>query len=243
MIRVTNLTKSFGEVKAVQDVSFEAPDGLITGLLGPNGAGKSTTMRLIAGALEPDGGAAAIDEIDIRARRQAAQTRLGVLTDAHGLYLRLTARENVRYFGQLRGLGGPALEERIDGLIGLLEMGDIADRRTEGFSTGEQVKVAIARALVHEPQNVMLDEPTAGLDVMSTRAMRGVIRQLRDEGRCILFSSHVMQEVAMLCDNIVIIAGGRVAAQGSPDELRQRTGQENLEDAFIALIGTKEGLV
>jgi sodium transport system ATP-binding protein len=243
MIRVTNLTKSFGEVKAVQDVSFEAPDGLITGLLGPNGAGKSTTMRLIAGALEPESGAATIDDIDIRARRQKAQTRLGVLTDAHGLYLRLTARENVRYFGQLRGLAGRELEERIDGLMGLLDMNDIADRRTEGFSTGEQVKVAIARALVHQPQNVMLDEPTAGLDVMSTRAMRGVIRQLRDDGRCILFSSHVMQEVAMLCDNIVIIAGGRVAAQGSPDELRERTGQENLEDAFIALIGTKEGLV
>lgn len=243
MIRVTNLHKSFGPVKAVQDVSFTAPDGLITGLLGPNGAGKSTTMRLIAGALEPDSGAATIDGYDTRSQRLAAQQRLGVLTDAHGLYLRLTARENIRYFGRLRGLGGQSLEQRIDELIELLDMTDIANRRTEGFSTGEQVKVAIARALVHQPQNVMLDEPTAGLDVMSTRAMRGVIRQLRDEGRCILFSSHVMQEVAMLCENIVIIAGGRVAAQGSPDELRQRTGHENLEDAFVALIGTKEGLI
>ncbi len=243
MIRVTNLHKSFGSVKAVQDVSFTAPDGLITGLLGPNGAGKSTTMRLIAGALEPESGAAAIDGLDTHRQRLAAQTRLGVLTDAHGLYLRLTARENVRYFGQLRGLRGRELEERIDSLIELLDMQEIANRRTEGFSTGEQVKVAIARALVHQPQNVMLDEPTAGLDVMSTRAMRGVIRQLRESGRCILFSSHVMQEVAMLCDNIVIIAGGRVAAQGSPDELRRRTGHENLEDAFVALIGTKEGLI
>ncbi len=243
MIEVAHLTKSFGAVKAVQDVSFAAPDGLITGLLGPNGAGKSTTMRLIAGALEPESGAAAIDGLDTHRQRLAAQTRLGVLTDAHGLYLRLTARENVRYFGQLRGLRGRELEERIDSLLELLDMGEIADRRTEGFSTGEQVKVAIARALVHQPQNVMLDEPTAGLDVMSTRAMRGVIRQLREAGRCILFSSHVMQEVAMLCDNIVIIAGGRVAAQGSPDELRRRTGHENLEDAFVALIGTKEGLI
>jgi len=243
MIEVAHLTKSFGAVKAVQDVSFAAPDGLITGLLGPNGAGKSTTMRLIAGALEPESGAAAIDGLNTHRQRLAAQARLGVLTDAHGLYLRLTARENVRYFGQLRGLRGRQLEERIAGLIELLDMQEIADRRTEGFSTGEQVKVAIARALVHQPQNVMLDEPTAGLDVMSTRAMRGVIRQLREEGRCILFSSHVMQEVAMLCDNIVIIAGGRVAAQGSPDELRQRTGHENLEDAFVALIGTKEGLI
>ncbi|MBP6015710.1 MAG: ATP-binding cassette domain-containing protein, partial [Candidatus Promineofilum sp.] len=169
--------------------------------------------------------------------------RLGVLTDSHGLYLRLTARENIRYFGRLHGLSGKELEQLIDTLIELLDMAEIANRRTEGFSTGEQVKVAIARSLVHRPQNVMLDEPTAGLDVMSTRAMRGVIRQLRDEGRCILFSSHVMQEVAMLCENIVIIAGGRVAAQGSPDELRQRTGQENLEDAFVDLIGTKEGLI
>jgi len=243
MIQVTNLSKSFGDVKAVQDVSFVAPDGLITGLLGPNGAGKSTAMRLVAGALEPDSGTATIDGFDTRAQRLEAQKRLGVLTDAHGLYQRLTARENIRYFGQLRGLGGKELEARIDVLVALLDMGDIANRRTEGFSTGEQVKVAIARALVHQPQNVILDEPTAGLDVMSTRAMRGVIRQLRDEGRCILFTSHIMQEVAMLCDNIVIIAGGRVAAQGSPDELRQRTGQENLEDAFVAIIGTKEGLI
>jgi len=243
MFEVTHLTKSFGPVKAVQDVSFNAPDGLITGLLGPNGAGKSTTMRLIAGALQPDTGQTAIDGFDTQAQRLEAQRHLGVLTDAHGLYQRLTARENIRYFGQLRDLGGKALEQRIDALIALLEMSDIADRRTEGFSTGEQGKVAIARALVHQPQNVMLDEPTAGLDVMSTRAMRGVIRQLREEGRCILFSSHIMQEVAMLCDNIVVIAGGRVVAQGSPDDLRQRTGQENLEDAFVAIIGTKEGLV
>ena len=243
MIQVTNLSKSFGDVKAVQDVSFAAPDGLITGLLGPNGAGKSTTIRLVAGALEPDSGTATIDGFDTRAQRLEAQKRLGVLTDAHGLYQRLTARENIRYFGQLRGLGGKELEARIDALVALLDMGDIAGRRTEGFSTGEQVKVAIARALVHQPQNVILDEPTAGLDVMSTRAMRGVIRKLREDGRCLLFSSHIMQEVAMLCDNIVVIAGGRVVAQGSPDELRARTGQENLEDAFVAIIGTKEGLV
>jgi sodium transport system ATP-binding protein len=243
MILVENLYKSFGPVKAVQDVSFSAPDGLITGLLGPNGAGKSTTMRLIAGALDADSGKAAIDGFDTARQKQDAQRRLGVLTDAHGLYQRLTARENVRYFGHLHGLRGKELEGRIDALIALLDMGEIANRRTEGFSTGEQVKVAIARALVHQPKNVMLDEPTAGLDVMSTRAMRDVIRDLRAEGRCILFSSHIMQEVAMLCDNIVVIAGGRVVAQGSPDELRQRTGRENLEDAFVSVIGSKEGLI
>jgi sodium transport system ATP-binding protein len=243
MIVVEYLHKSFGPVKAVQDVSFSAPDGLITGLLGPNGAGKSTTMRLIAGALDADSGTAAIDGFNTARQKQDAQRRLGVLTDAHGIYQRLTARENVRYFGQLHGLRGKELERRIDALIELLDMGEIANRRTEGFSTGEQVKVAIARALVHQPKNVMFDEPTAGLDVMSQRAMRGVIRDLRTEGRCILFTSHVMQEVAMLCDNIVVIAGGRVVAQGSPDELRQRTGHENLEDAFVSVIGSKEGLI
>ena len=174
MIEVTHLTKSFGPVKAVQDVSFSAPDGLITGLLGPNGAGKSTTMRLVAGALEPDTGQTTIDGFDTHTQRLEAQARLGVLTDAHGLYQRLSARENVRYFGRLRGLGGKELEARIDELVALLDMADIANRHTEGFSTGEQGKVAIARALVHRPQNVMLDEPTAGLDVMSTRAMRAV---------------------------------------------------------------------
>jgi sodium transport system ATP-binding protein len=226
----------------VQNVSFAAPDGLITGLLGPNGAGKSTTMRMIAGVLEPDEGVASVDGYDSYRQRLEAQRRLGALPDARGLYQRLTARENIRYYGRLHGLKKPALEQQIDNLIDLLDMEGIADRKTEGFSTGEQVKVAIARSLVHQPHNVMLDEPTAGLDVMSTRTMRDAIRRLREEGRCILFSSHIMQEVAMLCDNIVIIANGRVAAQGTPDELRQQTGEENLEDAFVAIIGTTEGL-
>jgi sodium transport system ATP-binding protein len=242
MIEVNHLYKSFGEVKAVQDVSFVAADGLITGLLGPNGAGKSTTMRLIAGVLEPNGGAAAVDGYNTQTQTLAAQKRIGVLPDTRGLYHRLTARENVRYYGRLHGLNGPSLEAQIDALIQLLDMADIADRRSEGFSTGERVKVAIARALVHQPQNVMLDEPTTGLDVMSTRAMRQVIRRLRDEGKCILFSSHIMQEVAMLCENIVVIAGGRVVAQGAPDALRQTTGQSDLEEAFVTAIGTTEGL-
>ena len=242
MITVTNLYKTFGDVKAVRDVSFSAPDGMITGLLGPNGAGKSTTMRLIAGTLVPERGRAMVDGYDTRTQTVAAQRRIGVLPDKRGLYQRLTARENVRYFGRLHGLRGAELERRIEGLIQLLEMADIADRRAEGFSTGEKLKVAIARALVHQPQNLMLDEPTTGLDVMSTRAMRGVLRRLRDEGRCILFSSHVMQEVAMLCENIVLIANGRVRIEGSPDELTQATGQTSLEDAFVAAIGTAEGL-
>ncbi|MCA9952427.1 MAG: ATP-binding cassette domain-containing protein [Anaerolineales bacterium] len=242
MIQVTELSKAFNQVQAVQNISFSAPDGMITGLLGPNGAGKSTSMRLIAGLLEPDNGSASIDGFDTHGQRIQAQQRIGVLPDKRGLYQRLTARENIRYYGRLHGLRGSTLEDRIDGLLQLLDMAAIADRQTEGFSTGEQVKVAIGRALVHEPQNVMLDEPTAGLDVMSTRVMRQVIRRLRDEGKCILFSSHVMQEVALLCENIVIIANGRIREEGSPDALHQITGEANLEDAFVNLIGTKEGL-
>ncbi|MCA9925571.1 MAG: ATP-binding cassette domain-containing protein [Anaerolineales bacterium] len=242
MIQVTELCKSFGAVRAVQNVSFSAPNGKITGLLGPNGAGKSTTMRMIAGVLQPDGGAALIDEIDVQQQRVEAQKRLGVLPDKRGIYQRLTSRENIAYYGRLHGLSGSALEKRIDELIDLLDMEDIANRRAEGFSTGQKVKVSIARSLVHNPPNIMLDEPTLGLDVMSTRAMRGVIRQLREDQRTVLFSSHIMQEVASLCDNIVVIARGQVVAQGSPGDLRQQTGKADLEDAFVAIIGSGEGL-
>lgn len=242
MIQVTELCKSFGAVRAVQNVSFSAPNGKITGLLGPNGAGKSTTMRMIAGVLQPDGGAALIDEIDVQQQRVEAQKRLGVLPDKRGIYQRLTSRENIAYYGRLHGLSGFALEKRIDELIDLLDMEDIANRRAEGFSTGQKVKVSIARSLVHNPPNIMLDEPTLGLDVMSTRAMRGVIRQLREDQRTVLFSSHIMQEVASLCDNIVVIARGQVVAQGSPGDLRQQTGKADLEDAFVAIIGSGEGL-
>jgi sodium transport system ATP-binding protein len=242
MIEVVDLHKSFGKVKAVQGVSFTAPDGAITGLLGPNGAGKSTTLRMLYTLLKPDSGTARVDGHDVTQAPLEVQKRLGALPDARGLYARLTARENVRYYGHLHGLKGEELERRIDTLIKMLDMTEIADRRTDGFSTGERLKVAIARALVHQPRNVLLDEPTNGLDVMSTRAMRDVIRRLRDTGQCVLFSSHIMQEVAALCDHIVIIAHGKVAARGSADDLRRQTGQTNLEDAFVAVIGSEEGL-
>jgi sodium transport system ATP-binding protein len=192
--------------------------------------------------LRPDSGTAYVDEFDIQQQRVAAQKQLGVLPDKRGIYQRLTTRENIAYYGRLHGLNGGALQARIDYLIDLLDMGDIANRKTEGFSTGQKVKVAIARSLVHHPSNVMLDEPTQGLDVMSTRAMRQVIRQLRQEGHTVLFSSHIMQEVASLCDNIVVIAHGQVVAQGSPDALRQQTGKADLEDAFVSIIGSEEGL-
>lgn len=240
MIRAESLHKRFGEVIAVEDVSFEAPDGLITGLLGPNGAGKTTSMRMLTGLVKPTRGKASVDGID--AQTLEVRRRLGVLPDRPGLYPRLTARENIEYFGRLHGLSGDALGRRTEELVELLDLSKVADRRTEGFSQGERMKVAIARALVHDPRNVMLDEPTNGLDVMSTRAMRSLIRQLRDEGRCVLFSSHIMQEVGALCDRIVVVASGRVVADGTRDDLLDRTGRETVEEAFVALLGSEEGL-
>ena len=241
MIRVDSIRKRFGTVTAVDGVSFEAQDGAITGLLGPNGAGKTTTLRMLYAVMKPDGGSIQVDAIDAIASPQEAQTRLGVLPDGFGLYPRLTAREHIEYFGELHGITGTRLRQRAHELIELLDMSAIADRRTGGFSHGERTKVALARALVHDPQNVLLDEPTNGLDVMSTRAVRHIVRRLRDQGRCVLFSSHVMQEVSALCDSIVVISSGRVVAQGTPNELRHQTGQDDLEDAFVALAGLEQG--
>lgn len=242
MIEVQGLSKSFGKVQAVQNVWFSAPDGQITGLLGPNGAGKSTTLRMLYTLLKPASGTATVDGFDIAHTSIEVQRRIGVLADARGIYERLTTRENIRYYGRLHGLEGDPLEGQIDKLLQLLDMQEIADRKTGGFSTGEKLKVAIARALVHNPPNVLLDEPTNGLDVMSTRAMRQFILRLREEGKCVLFTSHIMQEVAALCDQVVIISKGVVSATGSPDALRRQTGQDNLEDAFVAALGSEEGL-
>ena len=243
MIEVRSLRKHFGKIVAVDDVSFDAPDGCITGLLGPNGAGKTTTLRMLYGLVRPDQGRASVDGHDVLSESAKVQRAIGVLPDSRGLYPRLTAREHMRYYGRLHQLSGGDLEQRIEELITLLDMRDIADRRAHGFSMGERMKVAIGRALVHKPRNVLLDEPTTGLDVMSTRAMRTLIRRLREEGKSVLFSSHIMQEVSALCDNIVVVAGGRVVADGSPQELRERTGESNLEDAFVSVIGSDEGLM
>ena len=246
MIEVKDLHKTFGsgakKVVAVDGVSFTARDGEITGLLGPNGAGKTTTLRCLYTLMQPNSGQVLVDGIDAAADPLAVRRSLGVLPDARGLYKRLTARENIAYFGQLHGLDDATIRTRSDAAIRALEMDDIADRRTEGFSQGQRVKTAIARALVHDPKNVILDEPTNGLDVMATRAMRAFLKQLKSEGRCVLFSSHIMQEIAALCDRIVVIARGRVVADESPDALRAQTGETNLEDAFVKLIGTDEGL-
>lgn len=243
MIEVSNLKKHFGSVKAVDGVSFSANNGSITGLLGPNGAGKSTTLRVLYTVFSPDSGSAFIDNLDVVKDKLAVRASIGVLTHGAGIYERLTARENVRYFGGLNGMSGKDLKFRIDELSELLDMSDFIDRRAKGFSQGQKTKVALARALVHHPKNVLLDEPTNGLDVMATRGLREVMYRLKESGHCVLFSSHVMQEVAVLCDEIVIVANGQVAASGTPDELRAQTGKSNLEDAFVKAIGSEEGLV
>ncbi|WP_293369545.1 ATP-binding cassette domain-containing protein [Nevskia sp.] len=243
MIEARHLKRSFGGVAAVKDVSFHAADGRITGLLGPNGAGKTTSLRMLYALLKPDAGTVAIDGIDTQADPLAARRRLGVLPDSRGLYKRLTARENIEYFGRLQGLDEATLKPNVDALIAALDLRDIEHRQADGFSQGQRVKTAIARALVHAPQNIVLDEPTNGLDVMATRALRQFLRDLRAQGRCIVFSSHVMQEVAALCDHIVVVAAGRVVASGTADELRALTGESNLEDAFVKVIGSGEGLM
>jgi len=243
MIVVRDLRKSFGEVKAVNGVSFEARDGEITGLLGPNGAGKTTTLRMLYSLLPPDAGEIRIDGLDPARDAMEIKRTLGVVPDSRGLYSRLTARENIRYYGELHGMTREAIEARIEELIRTLDMGDFVDRRTEGFSQGQRVKVAIARAVVHSPQTVLLDEPSNGLDVMSTRALRDYVRGLKRAGHCVVLSTHIMQEVAALCDRIVIIAKGEVAADGTAGELLERAGCESLEDAFVKLIGTEEGLL
>ena len=225
---------------AVQDVSFTAHDGQVTGLLGPNGAGKTTSLRILYGLLKADGGSVEVDGVDVLERPLAGQRRLGVLPDSHGLYTRLTAREHMRYFGELQGVEKGQLEQNIQFLADQLGMSGIIDRRVQGFSHGERVKVAVGRSLVHDPTNVVLDEPTNGLDVGSTRAMRQLIRTMRSQGKCVLFSSHIMQEVTALCDRIVIISGGRTVAQGTPDEILQTTGHSSLEDAFVSLTGIDE---
>lgn len=246
MIEVQDLHKSFktktGLVNAVQGVSFTARDGEITGLLGPNGAGKTTTLRMLYTLMNPDKGSVQVDGFDSIKEAENVRRRLGVLPDARGVYKRLTARENIEYFGQLHGMTAQEITSRTQALSDALGMDDVLDRQSEGFSQGQRTKTAIARALVHDPKNVILDEPTNGLDVMTTRGLREFLKQLKAEGRCVIFSSHIMQEVAALCDRIVIISKGKVMAEGTADELREQFGEQNLEDAFVKAIGSDEGL-
>jgi sodium transport system ATP-binding protein len=237
LIAITGVRKHFGHVEAVRNVTFGAADGTVTGLLGHNRAGKTTTLRMLSGLMRPDAGTITVDGADVVANPADAQRAMGLLPDSRGLYPRLTPREHIRYFGELHGLSGARIKDRSEALLKWLGLEAIADRRVAGFSQGERTKVALARALVHGPRNVVLDEPTNGLDVMSTRAMRSLIRGLRQDGCCVVFSSHIMQEVSALCDRIVVIAQGTVVADGTPDDLRTLTGRTDLEDAFVALSG------
>ena len=237
MITVEQLEKSFGAVQALQGVSFTAQDGRITGLLGANGAGKSTALRIISTVIHADRGSVIIDGLNTATHSLVARRQLGVLPHASGLYPNLTARENIHYFGTMHGLDRETIEQRVELWTTQLEMQEIIDRRTKGFSHGQKLKVALARTLIHLPRNVILDEPTSGLDIAATRALRDLIRSLRDQGRCVLFSSHVMQEVAALCDDIVIIARGRVIASGTPEQILAITGAADLEEAFVRATG------
>ena len=244
MIKIERLRKSFSlgsgrqkrTVRAVDGVDFTAADGRITGLLGPNGAGKTTTLRIAAALIEPDSGHVHVDGIDVARRPAAALARMGVLSDARGLYPRLTARENIVYYGRLHGMTAAAAAARTELLAKTLDMQALLDRRTEGFSQGERMKTALARALVHNPPNIVLDEPTNGLDVLATRALRDTLRRLRDdEGKCIVFSTHIMQEVERLCDHVVVVAQGRTVAEGTVAELSAATQQTDFEETFVQL--------
>ena len=238
MIEVRGLSKRFGAIQALRDVNFSAADGCITGLLGPNGAGKSTALRILCTVLQADRGSATLDGMDIRTDPIAVRRRIGVLPHNANLYANLTARENIAYYAALHGVR-PARRraDAVSAVLAQLDIEDIADRRAKGFSQGQRVRVALARALVHSPHTLILDEPTNGLDVMATRALRDVIRARRDAGCCVLFSSHVMQEVAALCDRIVILAAGAVAVAGTADDIRLATGRDDLEDAFVSVVG------
>lgn len=242
MISVKNLCKSFGDLVAVDNVSLKAMDGMITGLLGPNGAGKTTILRTIYGLQQPDQGEVLIDNINVSENLIPAVAKMGIFPDSIGLYDRLTTREHLQFYGEMHGLRGAKLDAAIEKTQSYFQLDELLDRRCKGFSHGQKMKVALSRALIHSPQNLILDEPTNGLDVMSIRTLRKLLFSLRDDGVCILFSSHVMQEVSALCDHIFIMAEGKMVAEGSRDRLCEISGEENLEDAFVKLIGTDEGI-
>ena len=254
MIELRHLSKSFSgvrppsdrwwqpraltKVRAVVDVSLTAADGSITGLLGPNGAGKTTSLRMLAALIKPDAGELSVGGVDVLARPREALAQMGWLSDASGLYARLSARENIVYYGCLQGLSQDAASARAESLAEVLEMRALLDRRVEGFSQGERMKTALARALVHDPAHIVLDEPTNGLDVLATRSLRRALRYFASpEGgnKCVVFSTHIMQEVQRLCDRVVVVSGGRTVATGTVQELCERTGEPDFENAFVAL--------
>jgi len=242
MIETIDVNKRFGAVQALGGVTLTARDGEITALLGPNGAGKTTLLRLLVGLLKRDHGSIKVGGIDPQVDPMAVRKNIGFLTDQFGLYEKLSTREYLRYFGQLNGMASNTLDRRIDEVAALLAMEDIVERKSKGFSQGQRIKVALARTLLHRPRHLLLDEPSRGLDVMSTRALRTALNALRADGCCVIMATHVMQEVIHLCDDVIVIARGQTVAQGSPQQLCERTGIANLEDAFVSLVGTEEGI-
>ena len=242
MIEVHDVRKQFGAVQALGGVSFTARDGQITALLGPNGAGKTTLLRTLVGLLKRDHGSISVGGVDPEQDPMAVRRNIGFLTDQFGLYERLSTREYLEYFGELNGMERTALRARIGEVSELLGMDEIMERRTKGFSQGQRIKVALARTLLHRPRHLLLDEPSRGLDVMSTRALRTALNALREDGCCVIMATHVMQEVTALCEDVIVIAKGHTVAQGSPRELCRRTGIDSLEDAFVSLVGTEEGI-
>jgi sodium transport system ATP-binding protein len=235
MIQADSLRKSFGGRHALDGLTFSAADGAVTGLVGPNGSGKTTTLRAIAGLIRPDGGQVVVDGIDPTHDPMSARRRIGVLTDGLGNYPRLTTREHLWYFGQLRGMSAADLEPRTRFLFDLFDMREIADRRARGFSQGERMKLALARAMINDPPNILLDEPANGLDVPSARALRSLLKRLRGAGKCVLLCSHLMAEVSLVCDKVVVVARGQVVAEGSPEEVMRAANARSLEEAFVGL--------
>jgi sodium transport system ATP-binding protein len=242
MIQAKDLTKTFkdrkrGTVRAVDGVSFECKAGEVFGLLGPNGAGKTTTLRMLSTALKPTSGTATIDGVDVSKEPEKVRSRIGFLSGNTGLYGRLTAREMVTYFGTLYGMSKESIKQRADRLFEMLDMQSFADGRNDKLSTGMKQKVSIARSVIHDPPVMVFDEPTTGLDVMSSRTIVQFIKQCKDDGKCVIFSTHIMSEAMRLCDRVTIIHNGRIFANGTPGQLLETTGTTNLEDAFIKIVG------
>jgi len=241
MIEARELCKTFkdkkrGEVKAVDSVSFFCKAGEVFGLLGPNGAGKTTTLRMLSTALKPTSGTATISGIDVAENPAKVRSQIGFLSGNTGLYGRLTAREMVSYFGKLYGMSRQDIEDRSKKLFDMLEMNDFADARNDKLSTGMKQKVSIARSVVHDPPVMVFDEPTTGLDVMSSRTIVEFIHQCRNDGKCVIFSTHIMSEAMRLCNRVGIIHQGRLYAEGTPQELLEKTSTGSLEDAFIKIV-------
>ena len=241
VVSVRGISKTFGAVRAVNGVSFEARAGEVFGLLGPNGAGKTTTLRLLATTLRPTGGTASVAGHDVLSDPVGVRRSIGVLTAAVGLYNRLTVRENLTYFADLHGLARDVVRRRVNEVIELLDMTAYAGRRADALSSGMKQRAAIARAIVHDPPVLIFDEPTAALDVAGARMVVEFIAQSRQAGRCVVLSTHIMHDAERLCDRVGIIVDGTIVAGGATAEVVRATGTANLEEALLALMGRRAG--